>query len=249
MYPHLCTLKGQRWRQSPRCYYRGGNVWVLWFPFLPFHWFRETSTGSTRPQLPPTSEATGSRAGNLQQDCPPQRAGRECFSAARYMVKILELDQMQDEITALPGTRYVTKRESPDLYPLFLICEVEMTAIPTPRGRVNKALCSGPGIAQKLHQCYLLLVSLRRHQRPRGEAEGKTRALRTLPPSPPSKKPTGLGHHCLGTFKVPEPGSDTNSHMCLLSQTMFNGYIMVSPLGTAQAGGGGRHRTHETHSC
>ena len=38
----------------------------LSFPFLPFHRFGETTVGSTRPQLPPTTEATGIRSGNLQ---------------------------------------------------------------------------------------------------------------------------------------------------------------------------------------
>lgn len=49
-------------------------------------------------------------SGSLQQACPAQRAGREGFSVAQHMVKILESDQKtQDEITAPPGIRYMTE--------------------------------------------------------------------------------------------------------------------------------------------
>ena len=68
-----------------------------------------------------------------------------------------------------------------------------MTAIPTPREGINKALCSGPGIAQKLHQCYLLSVSLRSHQHPRKETEGENEG-----PGDPAPLPSQQEAHWFG---------------------------------------------------
>lgn len=125
-----------------------------------------------------------------------------------------------------------------------------MTAIPTPRDGINKALGLGPGIAQKLHQCYLLFVSLRSHQHPRREAEGKNEGPRDPPPLPSQQEAHQFGLPLSGHIQGPRAWvTDTASHMCLLSQTMFHGYIVRPPLGIAQAGGGGRHTTFETHSC
>lgn len=78
-----------------------------------------------------------------------------------------------------------------------------------------------------------------------GEAEGKNEGPRDPAPPPPPSKPTGLGYHCLGTFKVPEPGSQTQPATCVCWSRHVSWYIVLPPLGW-QTGGGGRHATFET---
>lgn len=95
--------------------------------------------GSTGRQLqPPVRPRRPS--GDLQQECPLQRAGREGFSVAQHTVKSLESDQKaQDEITALPGISYVTNSYLTSNLASSSV-PVGMTAVPTPHDGLDTAL-------------------------------------------------------------------------------------------------------------